>query len=134
MFDFDEHFIQKLREKDQNAFNTFYLKTVDIFFRYIRGNFNITKEDAEDIIADFYVKRRDVAKTYKSGHSFSAYVRTIFKNIIKDHFKKMSDTPFSNLRTNDDFDDFEDQLEDDINLTDFFDNDFKFEQIEKAMS
>jgi hypothetical protein len=58
--DFDKEFIEKLIRQDQRTFNEFYLKTVDTFFRYINSNFFMSKEEAEDVISDFYVKRREI--------------------------------------------------------------------------
>lgn len=133
MIVFDIEHIKKLKQQDQNAFNQFYLETVDMFFRYINANYFINKQDAEDIISDFYVKFWEWVKSYKEDQSFSAYFRTIFKNTIKDFFKKNSDTPFTDLQTNEDWEAFEDTLVDDLDLTKLLENDFKFEQIEKAM-
>ncbi len=130
---FDPENIKKLKAQDQNAFNQFYLQTVDMFFRYINTNYFISKADAEDIISDFYVKFREAVKSYDEEQSFTAYFRTIFKNIIKDFFKKNSDTPFTDLSTNDDGEQFEDTLVDDIDLTIVLEHDFKFEQIQNAM-
>ncbi len=104
-----------------------------MFFRYIHANYFIGKQDAEDIISDFYVKFWEWAKSYKEDQSFTAYFRTIFKNTIKDFFKKNSDTPFTELQTSDEWEHFEDTLVDDIDLTKLLENDFKFEQIEQAM-
>lgn len=101
MVTFDTENIKKLKEQDQNAFNQFYLQTVDMFFRYINAHYFISKQDAEDIISDFYVKFREGVKSYKEGQSFTAYFRTIFKNTLKDFFKKNSDTPFTDLQTDD---------------------------------
>lgn len=122
-----------MKQQDQNTFNQFYLQTVDMFFRYINANYFIDKPDAEDIISDFYVKFWEGVKSYKEDQSFSAYFRTIFKNTIKDFFKKNSDTPFTNLETNDEWEHFEDTLVDDFDFTKFLENNFKFEQIESAM-
>ena len=130
---FDTDNIKKLKQQDQNAFNQFYLQTVDMFFRYINANYFIVKQDAEDIISDFYVKFREAVKSYKEDQSFTAYFRTIFKNTIKDFFKKNSDTPFTELQANDEGEQFEDTLVDDVDLTKLLENDFKFEQIQKAM-
>ena len=130
---FDIEHIKKLKQQDQNAFNQFYLQTVDMFFRYINANYFIVKQDAEDIISDFYVKFWEGVKSYKEDQSFSAYFRTIFKNTIKDFFKKNSDVPFTELQTNDEWEQFEDTLVDDIDLTKLLENDFKFDQIQKAM-
>lgn len=104
-----------------------------MFFRYINANYSITKPDAEDIISDFYVKFWEWVKSYKEDQSFTWYFRTIFKNTIKDFFKKNSDKPFADLDTNDEGERFEDTLADDIDLTTLLEIDFKFEQIEKAM-
>lgn len=130
---FDNENIKKLKAQDQNAFNQFYLQTVDMFFRYINANYSIVKQDAEDIISDFYVKFREWVKSYKEDQSFTAYFRTIFKNTIKDFFKKNSDMPFTELQTDEEGESFEDTLVDDIDLTKLLEDDFKFDQIQKAM-
>ena len=131
--EFDTENIKKLKQQDQNAFNQFYLQTIDMFFRYINANYFVAKQDAEDIISDFYVKFWEWVKSYKEDQSFTAYFWTIFKNTIKDFFKKNSDTPFTDLQTNDEWEAFEDTLVDDVDLTKLLENDFKFEQIERAM-
>lgn len=133
MIVFDIEHIKKLKQQDQNAFNQFYLETVDMFFRYINANYFISKQDAEDIISDFYVKFWEGIKSYKEDQSFTAYFRTILKNTIKDFFKKNSDTPFTQLQTDDDWVAFEDTLVDNFDLTLLLENDFKFEQIAEAM-
>lgn len=130
---FEPESIKKLKEQDQNAFNQFYLQTVDMFFRYINSNYFIPKPDAEDIISDFYVKFWEAIKSYDENQSFTAYFRTIFKNTIKDFFKKNSDTPFTELQNDEEWEQFEDTLIDDIDLTKLLENDFKFEHIQKAM-
>lgn len=104
-----------------------------MFFRYIKANYFISKPDAEDIISDFYVKFWEGVKSYKEDHSFTAYFRTIFKNTIKDFFKKNSDTPFTQLQTDDEWERFEDTLVDDTDLGKLLENDFQFEQIASAM-
>jgi RNA polymerase sigma-70 factor (ECF subfamily) len=130
---FDIEHIKKLKQQDQNSFNQFYLETVDMFFRYINANYFISKQDAEDIISDFYVKFWEWVKSYKEDQSFNAYFRTIFKNTIKDYFKKNSDTPFTELQTSDENEPFEDTLVDEFDITVFLEHDFKFEHIQKAM-
>lgn len=57
----------------------------------------------------------------------------VFKNIIKDYFKKNSDTPFSNIQSSDDSNNFEDSLEADDTLQDLLESDFAYEQILQAM-
>lgn len=133
MVSFDAEHVKKMKEQEPNAFNQFYLQTVDMFFRYINANYFIVKQDAEDIISDFYVKFWEAIKSYKEDQSFTAYFRTIFKNTIKDFFKKNSDTPFTELQTNDEWEKFEDTLVDEMDLTKLLEDDFRFDQIEKAM-
>ncbi len=129
----DAEHIKKLKVQDQNAFNQFYLETVDMFFRYINANYFISKQDSEDIISDFYVKFREGVKSFKEDQSFSAYFRTIFKNTIKDFFKKNNDMPFTELNIDKEGETFEDTLMDEFDITAFLENDFKFEHIQKAM-
>jgi DNA-directed RNA polymerase specialized sigma24 family protein len=71
MRNFDQELIKKLKQQDHTAFNTFYLETVDIFSRYIEANYFINKQDADDLIADFYVKFWEVIKRYDENQSFS---------------------------------------------------------------
>jgi len=132
--EFTQDFIAKLKQQDHIAFNEFYLKTIDMFFRYINGNYTLPTQDAEDIISDFYVKRWDAIKHHDDKQSFTWYFRTIFKNTIKDYFKKNTDTPFTELESMyEDWEKFEDTLVDSDDLTEFLEHEYKFEQIEKAM-
>ena len=133
MLDFDEKFIKELKKQDHNAFNTFYIKTVDVFFRYINSNYYFNKEDTEDIISDFYVKVWDAVKKYNEKLSFQAYIWTILKNTIKDYLKKNNDISFSSLNNKDSSDSFAEQIVDETDLTLILEQSFKFEQIESAI-
>lgn len=133
MKQFDEPFIQKLKHHDHDAFNDFYLQTVDIFFRYLQANYFLSQEDCDDIIADFYVKRREVVQKYDDKQSFMWYVWTVFKNLLKDHFKKMSDLPFSTLWWGEEEENFEDILADEEDIKDLLEQHFHFEHIMNAM-
>lgn len=139
MLDFDVKFIRELKKQDHNAFNTFYIKTVDIFFRYIDSNYYFTKQDIEDIISDFYVKVWDAVKKYDEKLSFPAYIWTILKNTIKDSLKKNNDLSFSSLDKQNSLagskfsDSFAEQIADEIDLTLILEQNFKFEQIETAI-
>jgi RNA polymerase sigma-70 factor (ECF subfamily) len=130
---FEKEFIEKLIKQDQQAFNEFYLKTVDIFFRYIQANFYLSKAASEDIISDFYVKRWTVVKKYDSKQSFSAFVWTVFKNLLKDNFKKHTDISFSTFDKTDDGLNFDERLEDDFDIFNLLESNFQYEQIESAM-
>lgn len=133
MFNFDQSFIDKLKEQDHGAFNTFYLETVDYFFRYLQANYYISEQDSHDIIADFYVKRRNAATKYDGRSSFSYYMWMVFKNIIKDYFKKNSDLPFSQIKTTQEDTSFEENLEYEDNMKDLLEADYAYEHIIQAI-
>lgn len=133
MRNFDQELIKKLKQQDHAAFNTFYLETVDIFSRYIEANYFINKQDADDLIADFYVKFWEVIKRYDENQSFSWYVWTIFKNLLKDFFKKNQDIPFTDLGNDDQDTNFDETLVDEGNIEDLLQKDFEFSKIQQAM-
>ncbi|PZM87040.1 MAG: hypothetical protein DLD55_03480 [candidate division SR1 bacterium] len=131
---FEQAFLLLLIQQDAGAFNTFYLQTVDVFFRYLQSNFFLSQEDAEDIIADFYVKFRNAVTKYDINQSFSAYVWAIFRNTMKDAFKKNKDLPFSLLDAEDEEGErFEDTLIEESEVAELLQQDFELEQIKAAM-
>ncbi len=133
MFNFDEKFIKKIVSKDKSAFNEFYLKTVDVFFSYINSRYNIDKNQAYDIISDFYVKFWNNISKYDEKNKFSSYVWTIFTNLLKDYFKKTKEVNFSDFAQNYDWDFFEDTLATDDDMNNLLDSDFTMEQIKRAL-
>ena len=134
MFSFDIEFVKKLKKQDHNAFNQFYLKTIDIFFRYINWNYTVSQQDCNEVIWDFYLKIWEALKKIDESQNFSVYVWTIFKNTLKDYFKKMSDIPFTNMNSEDpEAQTFEELLEDETDFTEFLESNYKFEQIQEAM-
>jgi len=46
----------------------------------------------EDLLSDFYLKCWRSLGSYNAQYSFESYVWTIFRNFIKDHFKKHTET------------------------------------------
>ena len=131
---FEQAFLLLLIQQDAGAYNTFYLQTVDVFFRYLQSNFFLSPEDSEDIIADFYVKFRNAVAKYDINQPFSAYVWTIFKNTLKDAFKKNKDLPFSLLDSDDEeAERFEEGLVDEEDYEAVLQQDFELEQIKAAM-
>ena len=133
MFSFDPTLIEKLKQQDHTAFNTFYMQTVDHFFRYLQSNYYISEQDSHDIIADFYVKRRNAATKYDGRSSFSYYIRVVFKNTIKDYFKKNTDLAFSSIKTKNEEESFEDTLTYEDTMKELLEADFAYEQIVQAM-
>jgi RNA polymerase sigma factor (sigma-70 family) len=136
VIDFEHQFKQLLVQQDEITFNEFYLQTVDIFSRYLKTNYFITAEDMEDILADFYVKCRNGLPKYNLDQNFSGYIWSIFKNNLKDFWKKKGDTPFSEVGMEKEGQkaDFADQLASTEDFTDFLETEFTFEQIQQTMT
>lgn len=133
MFNFDIELIKKLKLKDKSAFNEFYLKSVDIFFSYIKSRYNIDKNQAYDIISDFYVKLRDNIDNYNEQNKFSSYVWTMFTNLLKDYFKKSKELNFSDFGDSDWWNFFEESLESEDDVMKFLETDFNMEQIKRSL-
>lgn len=132
VIDFVLAFKELLICQDEEAFNKFYLDTVDIFFRYLRANYFIEDDDMQDIIADFYIKCWNGLPNFDITQSFSGRVWSVFKNTLKDFRKKRWETAFSEIDPENDIS-FEDSLEDEADFTEILDKEYTFEQIQQAM-
>lgn len=132
VIDFILAFKKLLVQQDEEAFNKFYLDTVDIFFRYLKANYFIDEDDMQDIIADFYIKCRNWFPSFDIDQNFSWWVWSIFKNTLKDFWKKKWESAFSEIDPENEVP-FEDSLEDEEDYTEILDNEYTFAQIQKAM-
>ena len=132
VIDFILAFKQLLVQQDEEAFNKFYLDTVDIFFRYLKANYFMDDDDMQDIIADFYIKCRNWFPSFDISQNFSGWVWSIFKNTLKDFWKKKWETAFSEIDPENDIS-FEDSLEDEEDFTEILDNEYTLEQIRSAI-
>ena len=132
VIDFILAFKQLLVQQDEEAFNKFYMETVDIFFRYLRSNYFIDDDDMQDIIADFYIKCWNGFPTFDLNQNFSGWVWSVFKNTLKDFWKKKWETAFSEIDLDGEIT-FEDSLEDEEDFTQILDNEYTFEQIQQAI-
>ncbi len=132
VIDFILAFKELLIKQDEEAFNKFYLDTVDIFFRYLKANYFISEEDMQDIIVDFYIKCWNWFPNFDISQNFSGWVWSIFKNTLKDFWKKRWETAFSEIDPENDIP-FEDSLEDDEDFTQTLDDEYTFDQIRSAI-
>ena len=132
VIDFILAFKKLLVQQDEEAFNKFYLDTVDIFFRYLKANYFMDDDDMQDIIADFYIKCRNGFPSFDIDQNFSGWVWSIFKNTLKDFWKKKWESAFSEIDPENEVP-FEDSLEDETDYTQILDNEYTFSQIQKAM-
>ena len=132
VIDFILAFKELLIQQDEEAFNKFYLDTVDIFFRYLKANYFMDEDDMQDIISDFYIKCWNWFPSFDINQNFSWWVRSIFKNTLKDFWKKKWETAFSEIDPENELS-FENSLEDEEDFTEILDNEYTFEQIQQAM-
>ncbi len=132
VIDFILAFKQLLVQQDEEAFNKFYLETVDIFFRYLKSNYFIDEDDMQDIITDFYIKCWNGFPTFDTNQNFSGWIWSVFKNTLKDFWKKRWETAFSEIDS-DNESSFEDSLEDEEDFTQILDNEYTFDQIQRTM-
>lgn len=135
---FDIKLIERLLQHDDLAFATFYEQTVSVFFRYIKTHYSLSDAEAHDIISDVYIKIRDNIWKYDESYTFWQFVRTILKNHCKDYFKKKKPLFFSDLvdiHGNDIIDTHAKSTlhDDDLSLQSFFEHEFTFEYIQKAI-
>ncbi len=127
MFQFDEAFVKLLQRKDAKTYNEFYVRTVDILFRYAHSRYFLTKAETEDLLSEFYLKFRQVVVKYDPQYKFETFVRTVYKNMLKDYFKKSKQVHLSEEVIASVVDDNEDDL------LDVVERSYQLEQIEEAM-
>ena len=132
VIDFILAFKELLVQQDEETFNKFYLETVDIFFRYLKSNYFMDEDDMQDVIADFYIKCWNGFPSFDISQNFSGWVWSIFKNTLKDFWKKKWETAFSEIDPENDIS-FEDSLEDEEDFTQILDNEYTLEQIRLAI-
>ncbi len=137
ILEYDNTFLLKLKNWDNETFNKFYIETVDFFFRWIKSVYFLEDDDIEDILSDFYFKiwnNRDWIPTDRIG--FKRWIWFVLKNILKDFFKSKKLYNFSELKLNNLEDDklqIEDIIEDTENLFEEIDKNYKLELIKDAI-
>ena len=119
--------IKKLVNKDHEAYNDFYLQTVDMFYRFVVSRYILSHEEIEDIVSDFYMKFWKVVEKYDDTYAFETYMRTVFRNWIKDYFKKQK------LWSLPEYFDVQDPDEDEEMLLESMQNSYLMEEISTAM-
>ncbi len=83
----DQQLIKSLREDSYQAFEMLYDRYSDAIY-YNALKFQVSHENAENIVQDVFLKVWEKRKNIKSGHSFFAYIFTIAKHAIYKESKK----------------------------------------------
>ena len=133
MFNFSDNFIKDLKNWNKTVFNKFYLQTVDIFFRWVKSMYNLQDDDIQDILSDLYLKLWENKSCFPEDSKwFERWLWFVFKNILKDWFKKKKEIWFSEFENNNWNNTIIDNLQDD-DFLDIFEKDYKFEMIKQAL-
>ncbi len=134
MFGFDNTFIQQLLSWDKQCFSRFYSQTVDTFAGFVQSRYYLNEQDLQDVLSDFYVKLWRVLSRFKGKpDQFAWYVWTIFKNHLKDYFKKQREQHFTDFSSQEDSLWIEETLASDDDVQEFFAQSFDYDRIISAM-
>lgn len=87
----DKQLIQRIQARDKKAFAQLYEQTADQLYRFVAWRYSLRKPEINDIIGDFYLKLRRVIDKYDDSYKFESFFRTVFRNMLKDYFKKSSE-------------------------------------------
>jgi len=85
----DHELITRIKKDDHNSFQKLFERySVPLFrfsFSYLKS-----KEVAEDVVQEVFMKIWNNRKSIKSDTSFQAYLFTIALNVVRKHFNKLS--------------------------------------------
>jgi RNA polymerase sigma-70 factor (ECF subfamily) len=86
--EFETDFIQRLRAKNQKAFEELYEKTWASLFGFITFKVNGNRSLAEDILSEVYCRAIEYSHTLTLTHNVTGWLFRIAKSKIADHYRK----------------------------------------------
>jgi RNA polymerase sigma-70 factor (ECF subfamily) len=99
-----------------------------MFYRFVVSRYVLSWADIEDILSTFYMKFWKVVDRYNDEYAFDTYMWTVFRNTVKDWFKKQK------LWVLPETYEIQDPDEDEESILDGIDQDFMMEDILWAMA
>ncbi len=93
--------IKLLLKGDKDGLRLIYEAYVRLIYAVVYDTVG-SKEDAEDITSDFFIKLIKVADSFKQGSPHKTWLVTIAKNMAIDHIRKRSREVYEIDNTNDD--------------------------------
>lgn len=106
----------------------FYTKSVNRFYRYLKANYYLTDAEKDDLLSDFYLKCRTNIEKYDPSYNLETFIRTMFRNLLKDYFKKSKE-----VHPDEDFL-VEAAGASDENMIEILEKDFQMEKIQNALT
>lgn len=85
---FDQSLVKRIQRRDQKAFGELYSQTVDQLYRYVTWRYSLPKQEIQDLLSEFYLKLWRVIDKYDDSYKFESFFWAVFRNMLKDHFKK----------------------------------------------
>lgn len=86
----DEQFyecLKRISKKDKNALKEIYEEYISFIYHVVLDIVK-SKENAEDITSEFFIKLWDKPDGYKPGNGHKGYIATIARNMAIDHLRK----------------------------------------------
>ena len=85
----DTRLVESLKKGDLNAFNDLFAKYNKKLYYFAKGYLH-SKEDAEELVQEVFIKVWENRKELKQDLSFKSFLFTITYNAIFNHYKKKS--------------------------------------------
>lgn len=126
MWQFDEETVQAIVRKDAQAFAQFYEQTVQTFYRYLASHYYLTRAQRDDLLSDYYLKMWQVVDQYNPVYKFHSFAWVVFKNLLKDYFKKTQEGSLDETV-------YAERESDDPTLLHLLETDYQYTHIKAAM-
>ncbi len=78
--------MSRLKEGDKEALHEIYTALGSYIYHFVLGILR-SKEDAEDITSEFFIRLWRNADKYKPGNGYKTYITTIARNMAIDHLR-----------------------------------------------
>lgn len=131
--------IDKIIQYDEHAFGEFYLHTIDMFYRFAKSHYQMSEDDIQQLLSELYIKIWQNLPSYDPHYKFETRCWTLYRNLLKDWFKKLKEYHFADLNYQD-WPDWEqsslreEKLEsDDEHIVDILDRQFAHDRIIVAL-
>lgn len=79
--------MQKIRSGDKQGLQEIYEEYIGLIYTIVKDVLK-SKENAEDVTSDFFIKLWDRADTFQSGRGHKTWITTIARNMAIDYLRK----------------------------------------------
>ncbi len=79
--------MRKIRRGDKNGLQDIYEAYIGLIYTIVKDILH-SKENAEDVASEFFIRLWDKADSFQSGRGHKAWITTIARNMAVDHLRK----------------------------------------------